>query len=168
LEWPSAIGTGLRERIEILEMEGVVSMEWRTPEPTRPVAPVRIRCIVVEVLDLRINGRRGKVKTVERENGEFMKRMEGDGESDVRITYKAVSLAVEAAARRTSPAELRQRHRTVSKLQLTYRTQASSGAFDACFFCLSARGQLVEAKPWNRLSAALSTLDHLVPRGFAE
>lgn len=40
------MGTGLRERMETLVMAGVVSMECRTPEPTRPVAPVRMRCIV--------------------------------------------------------------------------------------------------------------------------
>lgn len=42
----SAIRTGLRLRIEILEIAVFLSMASSTDEPTRPVAPVRIRCIL--------------------------------------------------------------------------------------------------------------------------
>jgi hypothetical protein len=46
LEWPSAMATGRRLRIEIRVMLSCASMLWRTEAPMRPVAPVRMRCIV--------------------------------------------------------------------------------------------------------------------------
>lgn len=45
---PWIIGTGRRLRIEILLISGFLVMAWRTAEPTRPVAPVSITCIVVQ------------------------------------------------------------------------------------------------------------------------
>lgn len=42
------IGTGRRLRIEILLISGFLVMAWRTAEPTRPVAPVSITCMVVQ------------------------------------------------------------------------------------------------------------------------
>lgn len=53
--WPSACGTGLRDRTETLVTVGVFIIWWRTPLPTRPVAPVRMRCISIVTLadDLR-------------------------------------------------------------------------------------------------------------------
>lgn len=50
----SAIRTGLRLKIEILDTAELLSMASSTEDPTSPVAPVRIRCIlkIVEVLGL--------------------------------------------------------------------------------------------------------------------
>ena len=45
---PSAMGTGRRLRTVMAVTAGVTSRVWRQAEPTRPVAPVRIRCIVWE------------------------------------------------------------------------------------------------------------------------
>jgi hypothetical protein len=42
------MGTGRRLRIVTAVTAEVVSRAWRQAEPTRPVAPVRIRCIVGE------------------------------------------------------------------------------------------------------------------------
>lgn len=39
------MGTGRRLRIDTVVMALFVSMLWKQAEPTRPVAPVRIRCI---------------------------------------------------------------------------------------------------------------------------
>lgn len=50
----SAIRTGLRLRIEILDTAAFLSMASSTEDPTSPVAPVRIRCIlVIDVIDVR-------------------------------------------------------------------------------------------------------------------
>ena len=46
LAW-SAIGTGRRLRIEIFLMSFILIIASRTPEPTSPVAPVRITCILM-------------------------------------------------------------------------------------------------------------------------
>lgn len=35
--------------MEILEIVGVVNIVWRTALPTRPVAPVRTRCMVLSI-----------------------------------------------------------------------------------------------------------------------
>lgn len=43
---PSAIGTGLLLRTETAVTDSKAIIWWRTAEPTRPVAPVRMRCIL--------------------------------------------------------------------------------------------------------------------------
>lgn len=42
----SNMGTGRRLRMEILEMSGLARSATRAAEPTRPVAPVRMMCMV--------------------------------------------------------------------------------------------------------------------------
>lgn len=51
LSCPSAIGTGLRERTYTLFTEGAEIICERTPEPTRPVAPVRTRDDILAIED---------------------------------------------------------------------------------------------------------------------
>lgn len=42
----SSMGTGRRLRMEILEISGLARSATRAAEPTRPVAPVRMMCMV--------------------------------------------------------------------------------------------------------------------------
>lgn len=45
---PAAKGIGLRVKIEILVTSFDLSIASRTAEPTRPVAPVRMRCMILQ------------------------------------------------------------------------------------------------------------------------
>ena len=68
---PSAWATGLRERTETFETVGVTIICCNTAEPTRPVAPVRTRCIVCEG-DLDVPEEMAKEFLKERGAGEEM------------------------------------------------------------------------------------------------
>lgn len=50
--------------MDILVTSFIASIASRTPEPTRPVAPVRMRCMLLTLDHLRLEIIQGKIKQV--------------------------------------------------------------------------------------------------------